>query len=104
MPDDCLHFKAKRSTLLCYNFTLSNSKGLADHRYMSFQLYKEKKSWTAAKQICKEFGGYLPSFTSKEHLDKFLAFIKLAGKPPAITSIFLGLKYSSEKVSPFTPP
>ncbi len=100
MPGVCSHFKAKTSTVLCYNFTLSQSKGLAEH--ISFQLYNKKKSWTEATQICKEIGGHLPYFTSKQHLDKLLAFIKLAHQPPAITAIFLGLKYSSEEVSPCT--
>ena len=48
-------------------------------------------SWREASELCRDIGGYLPYFTSREELDKLLAFLKLSSEIHPIEAVYIGL-------------
>ena len=59
---------------------------------------QEKISWNDADQECRKMNAYLPYFTSRADLDKFITLIKFSFKLPIIEAIFIGLVYNETKV------
>ncbi len=47
-------------------------------------------SWAESSQMCRYAGGYLPSFTGREQLNEFVAFVKLSDIPH-MEAVFIGL-------------
>ena len=48
-------------------------------------------SWSEASELCRDIGGYLPYFTSREQLDKLLALLKLSSEIYPIEALYIGL-------------
>ncbi len=48
-------------------------------------------SWRTAAKKCKQFGGHLPSFTSREDLRKVMAIMKFFDRAECLEGIFIGL-------------
>ncbi len=48
-------------------------------------------SWRTAARKCKQFGGHLPSFTSREDLRKVMAIMKFFDRAECLEGIFIGL-------------
>ena len=72
------------------------------NKFIVFKLHQPKMSWNKASQICKDIGGYLPYFTSRDDLDELLAFLKLSWSIPTIIYMHIGLKFELNKVSFYT--
>ena len=48
-------------------------------------------SWREASKLCRDIGGYLPYFTSREELDQLLAWLKLSPDIHPIEALYIGL-------------
>ena len=48
-------------------------------------------SWREASELCRDIGGYLPYFTSREELDELLALLKLSPDIHPIEALYIGL-------------
>ena len=84
---------------LCFNFTIILHNKMVSNNDVIFKFFSNKKSWTEASEICKNIGGYLPYFTSRQHLEEFLAlYNKFNNDIPTIIEMFIGLKYNVNKV------
>ena len=55
-------------------------------------------SWKEASQLYTELGGYLPYFTSKEHLKELMTLLASERLPP-IEGLYIGLKHKQSNVS-----
>ena len=78
---------------------------------MSFEFLQTKVSWNQASELCKEMGGLLPYFTSRQDLEDLLIYFKIRGylipwgvmdpklSIQAVVEIYIGLKYYSNDVS-----
>ena len=60
---------------------------------------KNKISWNEASEICNKLGGYLPHFTSRNDLDKFIVMLLKSDKLPFIEAIHIGLTHHLGQVS-----
>ena len=80
------------------HFSSSLHYSLKSHDII-FKFLDIKLSWKEASDLCKEFGGYLPYFTSQHHLEEFLAFFKLSEVISPMAQIFIGLRSNTSKVS-----
>ena len=48
-------------------------------------------SWIEASELCRDVGGYLPYFTSREKLDELLVLLKLSPDIYPIEALYIGL-------------
>ena len=64
-----------------------------------FKFVDTKISWKEASDLCKGFGGYLPYFTSRHHVEQLLAFFKLSEAISPMAQMFIGLKSYTSEVS-----
>ena len=92
---------------LCLNFSLINVNYILLGRQISFYEIganilwhnptKQQKeniegiSWKQASRFCKDIGGHLPVFTSRDELDELLALIKLSQYVPPLIKIYVDL-------------
>ena len=92
---------------LCLNFSLINVNYILLGRQISFyeiaanilwhnptEQQKENIegiSWKQASRFCKDIGGHLPVFTSRDELDELLALIKLSQYMPPLMTIYIDL-------------
>ena len=96
----------KFSTSLIYDKCL-NLSAVKSNDYMHYVLFTKilerkksiLKSWEEASQICKETGGRLPYFTSREELEELIALLKLSRVIKPIEAMFIGLSFNTESVS-----
>ena len=58
---------------------------------MDIVQYEKSLSWEQASQLCRDAGGSLPYFTSRDELEEFIAFIKLEKYGILVNALFIGL-------------
>ena len=86
-PNNC-------SNILNFNIaclTYSNNRNDEYIVIINTKTFMTGRSWNDSDKLCKEIGGYLPQFESKEKLKAFLAFMKsedIAG----LEAFYIGLK------------
>ena len=82
----------------CLNISFVNSQYhyiiySKEYSFFEFERLRDKSgytSWSEASELCRDIGGYLPYFTSREEMDKLLAFLKLSEIYP-IEALYIGL-------------
>ena len=67
------------------------SKEFAFFEFERLKDTSDYTSWREASELCRDIGGYLPYFTSKEELDELLAFLKLSSEIHPIEAVYIGL-------------
>ena len=86
----------------CDNYKLTTGSNDALH-YMIIsytpdntvnKLSPNKLSWIEASKLCKDEGGLLPYFTSRQELDQLILFVKLSRHGFPLEGLFIGLIYS----------
>ncbi len=88
-PQKCTQdFRTLFSCSYCLNYTSQNYLYLQKCETHSFLLMV---SWTQASKLCREAGGHLPSFNSRDEMEAFVALLKLSLDMPALLSVFIGL-------------
>ena len=87
IPNNC-------SNLLNFSFTcLSYSNNIKDEYIFIFDQsnFTTGRSWNESAKLCKNIGGYLPQFESKEKLNAFVALMK-SEDIPVLEAIYIGLQ------------
>ena len=92
-PDSYSEYEKAR-TKYCFKYTICRINGGKKRLIL---VHEKKKSWNEASQLCQDIGGYLPYFTSREHLNEMIAFLKLLHDIAPLPYIFIGLKYDAKK-------
>ena len=81
--------------LLSHEFTLFRSGRIFINSLLKGTFYLDRQteamSWEDSSQLCAEYGGYLPYFTSREELREMISLIKLSKEVPPISALFIGL-------------
>ena len=57
--------------------------------------YKICLSWNEAAQLCKDTGGYLPYFTSRNELEQLIALMKFSKDIFPVEAIYIGLNLNT---------
>ena len=97
--NDCSQIGIFGQNYKCVYFRNSQHPTVKRNYYFMSHIKFEKISWIEAAALCKDIGGYLPSFTSLQEQDELTAFLKLSGDIPAIEAVYIGLRYNSTTVS-----
>ena len=96
--------------ITCFNFSLPGLK----RNYLYFQesypdkskltwkinSFKNLVSWKEASDLCREAGGYLPNFRSRNELEELISLMKLSEDINPHEAIYVGLNFKNkEKVN-----
>ena len=65
-------------------------------RLIKVKLNKRLKSWTQSSKICKNVGGVLPTYNSREELNEFVALIKLSPYLPPVDVVYVGIQQTTK--------
>ena len=71
---------------MTYDYRSSRQREYPSDRHLS--------SWEQASELCRNAGAYLPSFTNREDLEEWLAWLKLSKDIPPIEAVFIGLRFN----------
>ena len=80
----CLMIHGKARSFIIFNSLIFNKLRLL--------------SWNEVSEACRNVGGYLPYFTSKNEFDQLIGFLKLSRELPTIPAIFIGYMVQEKKV------
>ena len=96
------HYIFNRFSLKCFDYKfrwrnkddlhyiiISNTPDSIDNKISPYKL-----SWMEASKLCKDAGGLLPYFRSKQDLDQLILFVKLSRHGSLLEGLFIGLVYS----------
>ena len=83
----------------CFNITFVNSQYnyiiySKEYSFFEFERLRDISgyiSWSEASELCRNIGGHVPFFTSREQLDKLLALLKLSSEIHPIEALYIGL-------------
>ena len=94
---DCLSFQfsnGSHSRLNTKKYILFNMYLVHGKLMQYFKHHSPAYSWEESSQLCREAGGFLPSFTNRDDLQELLTLLKFSKDIPPLEAIFIGLKGS----------
>ena len=94
---DCMSFLStygRHSRLNTRNYILFNMYLVQGKFWHCFGPQSPVYSWQETSQLCREIGGFLPFFRSRDDLQEMLTLLKLSEDIPPLEAIFIGLKES----------
>ena len=94
---DCMSFQStygRHSRLSTRNYIFFNMYLVHGKFWYYFGHHSPVYSWEETSQLCREAGGFLPFFTSRDDLQELLTLLKLSEDIPPLEAIFIGLKDS----------
>ena len=94
---ECLSFRSSNgshSRLNTKRYILFNMYLVHGKLLQYFRHHSPAYSWEESSQLCREAGGILPFFTSRDDLQELLTLLKFSEDIPPLEAIFIGLKGS----------
>ena len=95
------HYFFNIYSLKCFTYKLTGSNNDLHYMIISYTpdntdntLSTNKLSWMEASKLCKDEGGLLPYFTSRQELDQLILFVKLSRHGFPLEELFIGLVHS----------
>ena len=89
----------------CSHLILENKFRFVQYILFTKYIYRQQlpksvlNSWEDASEICRDAGGYLPYFTSREELEEPISLLKISFDIQPVEGIFIGLSIKNDTVS-----
>ncbi len=65
-----------------------------DKRQKLWKSTSKLRTWNEASRMCRNSGGHLPAFYSRQDIYKLMALVKLSNDFPPVEALFIGLTYN----------